>query len=151
MEYKTLRYPGHADVMRAFRELGFFSKEPHRVDGKDVVPRRFFIDIVGPQLHNPEGKDLVALRVEVKGRKAGQERTVHFEMLDRYDAENHITAMMRTTGYSLAVTAVMQVDGRIREKGVRTPDEAVPPDEYIREMGRRGVEITRTGHATESA
>jgi lysine 6-dehydrogenase len=143
MEYKTLRYPGHAAIMRSFRDLGFFSTEPHRVDGQQVVPRRFFIDVVGPQLAGDDGLDLVALRVEVKGRKAGGPKTVRFELLDRYDERNHVTAMMRTTGYSLSVTSVMQVDGRIREKGVHTPDECVPADEYMREMGRRGVEIGR--------
>ena len=141
MEYKTLRYPGHAEIIRAFRDLGFFSTRPHVVDGREVVPRRFFIDMVGPQLASKDGEDLVALRVEVKGRKEGRPARVTFELLDRYDREHHITAMMRTTGYSLAVTAVMQVDGRIRAKGVHTPDECVPAGEYIREMGRRGVEI----------
>ena len=52
--------------------------------------------------------------------------------------------MMRTTGYSLAVTALMQVDGRIREKGVRMPDEVVPPGPYIDELAARGIRIERT-------
>lgn len=143
MEYKTLRYPGHAALMRSIRELGLLSLEPREVDGCEVVPRRFFIEVVKPRLVDPTGEDLVALRVEVAGRKDGREHTVRFELLDRYDVEHGITAMMRTTGYSLAVTALMQVDGRIREKGVHTPDECVPPDAYIEEMGRRGVEIRR--------
>jgi lysine 6-dehydrogenase len=143
MEYKTLRYPGHAAIMRAFRELGFFSTEPHTLDGQEIVPRRFFIDLVGPQLASRDGQDLVALRVEVRGRRGGRPASVRFDLMDRYDSENHITAMMRTTGYSLSVTALMQVGGRIREKGVRTPDECVPAEEYVREMGRRGVEIGR--------
>ena len=29
--------------------------------------------------------------------------------------------MMRTTGYSLSITGQMQADGRVTEKGVRTP------------------------------
>jgi lysine 6-dehydrogenase len=81
--------------------------------------------------------------VEVKGRKDGRDKTVRFEMLDRYDADNHITAMMRTTGFSLALTAVMQVERSVRESGVHTPDEVVRPDEYIRGMAERGVEIRR--------
>ena len=52
-----------------------------------------------------------------------------------------ITPMMRTTGYSLAITGVMQVDGRIRATGVHTPDEAVPFQDYVDELKRRGVEI----------
>ena len=49
--------------------------------------------------------------------------------------------MMRTTGYSLAVTGLMQVEGRIAARGVRTPDEAVPFADYVAELGKRGVEI----------
>jgi lysine 6-dehydrogenase len=50
--------------------------------------------------------------------------------------------MMRTTGYSLAVTGLMQVDGRITRSGVATPDEAVPYGAYVEELAKRGVEIT---------
>jgi lysine 6-dehydrogenase len=144
MQYKTLRYPGHAEIMRSIRELGLLSLEPARVDGCDVVPRQLFIEVVRPLLENPEGEDLVALRVEVLGLVNRRERTIRYQLIDFYDRENGLTAMMRTTGFSLALTAVMQVDGRIREKGVRTPDECVPPDEYIREMSKRGVEIQRS-------
>ena len=49
--------------------------------------------------------------------------------------------MMRTTGFSLAITGVMQVDGRVSKSGVHTPDEAVPFQPYVDELKRRGVEI----------
>jgi lysine 6-dehydrogenase len=143
MEYKTLRYPGHAEIMRAIRELGLLSQDAVWVDGCRVSPRSFFIQVVRPHLTFEAAEDLVALRVEVTGRSDGSDRTVRFDLLDRYDPEHDITAMMRTTGYSLAVTALMQVDGRIRERGVRTPDECVPPQAYIDELHRRGVVIER--------
>ena len=40
-----------------------------------------------------------------------------------------------------AITGVMQADGRISEKGARTPDEAVPFQAYVEELKKRGVEI----------
>ena len=49
--------------------------------------------------------------------------------------------MMRTTGYSLSITGQMQADGRVAEKGVHTPDEAIPFQAYVEELGRRGVRI----------
>lgn len=49
--------------------------------------------------------------------------------------------MMRTTGYSLSITGLMQVDGRISASGACTLDEAVPFGEYVRELAKRGVEI----------
>ena len=138
MEYKTLRYPGHVAIMRPIRELGLLSMDPVKVKGTKVVPRDAFIAAVSPQLSKPNGRDLVALRVEVTGRDG---RRVAWQLLDYYDAATGISAMMRTTGYSLAITGVMQVDGRVMEKGVHTPDEAVPFQPYVDELKRRGVEI----------
>ena len=138
MEYKTLRYPGHVAIMRPIRELGLLSTKPINVKGVDIVPRDAFIAAVSPQLTKPNAHDFVALRVEVRG-KSGQR--VAWQLLDYFDDATGISAMMRTTGYSLAITGLMQVDGRIRATGVHTPDEAVPFDAYVDELRRRGVEL----------
>ena len=140
MEYKTLRYRGHAEIMEAIRELGLLDLEPVDVKGTKVVPRDAFISIVGPRLRKPEGKDLVALRVTVGGAKGGRKRTVNFELVDRMDEAKGITAMMRTTGYSLSITGQMQATRQIAP-GVHTPDEGVPAETYIAELRKRGVEI----------
>ena len=141
MEYKTLRYPGHAAVVRPMRELGLLGNEPIEVKGKKVVPRDVFIAAVHPRLYKPEGRDLVALQVEVTGKKGGKPHAVTFRLIDYYDAKHGISAMMRTTGYSLSITGQMQVDGRVKAKGVHTPDEAIPFDAYVAELGKRGVRI----------
>jgi lysine 6-dehydrogenase len=138
MEYKTLRYPGHVAIMRPIRDMGLLALDPVMVKGTEVVPRDAFIAAVSPQLTKPNGRDLVALRVEVRGRNG---RHVAWQLLDYYDDATGISAMMRTTGYSLAITGVMQVDGRVRSAGVYTPDEAVPFQAYVAELKRRGVVI----------
>ena len=150
MSYKTLRYPGHAQIMTAIRELGLLGQDPVRVGGCDVVPRDVFIKVVSPHLTDGDPRDLVALRVEVRGERGGTSRTVRYDAFDRYDEKHGITAMMRTTGYSLAVTSLMQMDGRVREPGVRTPDEVVPAEEYLRELAKRGIEVERTDMGLES-
>ncbi|MEK9499637.1 saccharopine dehydrogenase family protein [Gaopeijia maritima] len=144
MEYKTLRYPGHARIMEAVRELGLLSLEPVQVNGTEVVPRDHFIQVVSPKLRKPEGRDLVALRVVVEGVKDGEPGAVQFDLLDYYDAEHGLTAMMRTTGYSLAITSLMQVDGRVTQHGVTTPDEGMPAEAYIEELAKHGVRIERS-------
>src|SRR3989442_5827399 len=138
LEYKTLRYPGHAAIIRPIREMGRLSNEPIDVKGKKVVPRDVFIAAVSPQLTKPNGRDLVALRVEVQGRGG---RRFAWQLLDYYDEATGISAMMRTTGFSLAITGVMQVDGRIKSTGVYTPDEAVPLQAYVDELKQRGMEV----------
>jgi lysine 6-dehydrogenase len=141
MEYKTLRYPGHAAVVRPIRDLGLLANEPIEVKGKKVVPRDVFIAAVHPRLHKPAGRDLVALQVQVVGMKGGKPHAVTFRLIDYYDAKHGISAMMRTTGYSLSITGQMQVDGRVKIKGVHTPDEAMPFGAYVSELGKRGIKI----------
>ena len=138
MEYKTLRYPGHVAIMHSIRELGLLDLKPVKVQGETVIPRKAFISIVSPKLTKPKSQDLVALRVEVTG-KGGQRAA--WELIDYYDATAGVSAMMRTTGYSLAITGLMQADGRITAKGVHTPDEAVPFQPYVDELAKRGINI----------
>ena len=138
MEYKTLRYPGHVAIMRPVREMGLLDLKPVTVRGTKVVPRDAFIAAVLPTLTKPDGRDLVALRVEVTGRGG---RRVAWQLLDYYDEATGISAMMRATGYSLAITGLMQADGRITACGVHTPDEAVPFGSYVDELKNRGIEI----------
>jgi len=141
MEYKTLRYPGHAAIMENIREIGLLGLEPVEVKGMKVVPRDVFIAIVGPRLNKPHGRDIVALRVAVSGTKSGKSATKTFQLVDRYDEAHGVSAMMRTTGYSLAITGLMQVRGQVKPAGVHTPDECIPADTYIAELRKRGVDI----------
>ena len=143
MEYKTLRYPGHAEIMRAIRDLGLLDLDPIDVGGQRVVPRELFIAAVEPKLKRPEGRDLVALRVEVEGSRGGEPRRVVYELLDFFDEENQISAMERTTGFSLSITGQLQVEGAINGTGAQTPDRCVPVERYIVELAERGIEIVR--------
>lgn len=144
MEYKTLRYPGHADLMRAMRDLGLLGLEPIDVKGQRVVPRDVFIAAVSPRLRRPGGRDLVALRVVVTGTRDGRPAGTSFQLLDYHDADHGLTAMMRCTGFSLAITALLQAQGRVTGPGVRTPDEAVPFGAYVAALAERGVHIEET-------
>ena len=141
MEYKTLRYPGHVAIMRPIRELGLLDNQPIDVKGQQVVPRDVFIAAATPKLLKPMAEDLVALRVEASGTKGGKPSSVAWQLVDYKDTARNISAMMRTTGYSLAITGLMQADGRVTRKGVYTPDEAMPFQPYVDELAGRGVMI----------
>jgi lysine 6-dehydrogenase len=141
MEYKTLRYPGHAHIMEAIRDLGLLELDPVDVKGIKVVPRDLFAAAAGPRLTKARGRDLVALRVIVEGTRGGKPARRAWELIDFYDEKLGISAMMRTTGYSLSITGLMQARGQVEKKGVCTPDEAMPPEAYIAELAKRGVKI----------
>jgi lysine 6-dehydrogenase len=141
MEYKTLRYPGHALIMEAIRDLGLIDREPVDVNGHQVIPRDVAVVTMGKRLNKPNGKDLVAMRVIVEGTRGGSPRTLAWELVDRYDDALGISAMERTTGFSLAITGLMQARRQVTAMGVRTPDETMPAAAYVAELARRGVMI----------
>ncbi len=139
MEYKTLRYPGHAVIMEAIRDLGLLELEPIDVKGVKVAPRDVAVAVMTPRLTKQRSPDLVALRVTVAGTKGGKPATVGWQLIDTYDEARGISAMMRTTGFSLAITGLMQVRDQVRNKGVCTPDETMPGAEYIAELAKRRI------------
>ena len=139
MEYKTLRYPGHARMMEAIRGLGLLDTTAVDVKGQQVVPRDVFVRVAGEKLR--KGKpDLVALRVVVTGTKDGRRSARAWEVVDRYDAARGITSMMRTTGYTLSITGQLQATGAIAS-GVHTPDECIPSVRYFAMLAERGVVV----------
>lgn len=140
MEYKTLRYPGHAAIMHTIRSLGFLEQDPIDIEGRPVSPRAVAIALMKPRLSKPDAHDFVAVRVEVMGERGGRAMRLAWELVDRFDVDNGISAMMRTTGYSLAITGVMQAMGRI-PVGVHTPDECMPATVYFRELALRGLQV----------
>jgi len=145
LEYKTLRYPGHAHIMRAIRQLGLLSEQEVEHDGRRINPRKFFIQQVTPCLCGNGAGDLVVVRVEATGQRDGIETRVRFELTDRQDPATGLTAMARTTGFSLSVTALMQARGQL-PPGAGTPDEVIPPAHYIDELRKRGIHTERSEH-----
>ena len=143
MSYKTLRYPGHCVLMKAMRDLGLMDLKPVEIGGVSVVPRDVLIKILDAKLRKPSSKDLVVMRVITEGFVEGVSRTVTYEMVDYYDQDQEITAMMRTTGYSLAATAYLQSAGVI-PRGVHTPSECIPAEAYIQQLAERGIVIERS-------
>lgn len=143
MEYKTLRYPGHADMMRVIRDVGMLGTEAVEVNGARVVPRQAFMAVVGPTLREPEVEDLVALKVVARGKRKGRRAVEGFQVLDYFDPKNRITAMMRTTGYSLSITAQMQLDGRIKAPGVHAAWVVTPYENYVTELAKRNIVVNK--------
>ncbi len=140
MTYKTLRFPGHAAKMRVLRELGLLGLDEVAVDGARVKPRALTKAMLAPLLG--DGKDLVAVRVDVEGERGGRPLLVRCELLDRYDDATGITAMERTTGFGLAVSGLLQAQGEV-PLGAATPDQAIDTGRYVAELARRGIQVTR--------
>lgn len=73
-----------------------------------------------------------AVRVDVKGAKAGQRAHI------TYGAADH---MNNLTGVPLAIGALMLGRGEIARRGVVAPEACVPPDAFIAELAQRGIRV----------
>jgi len=141
MNEKTIRYPGHARIMQAFYKLGFFNSTPVEVGGQWVSPRELTARLFYNNIPHGE-EDVVLLRVTAKGNVGGVEKTLVYQMIDYMDETTALTAMMRTTGFPVAIVAHMLGSGIIKERGVLPVELVVPPDKFITELENRGMELT---------
>ncbi len=139
-EYKTLRYPGHYEKVRAMIELGLLDLDPVDVRGTPVVPRDLFHAVAGPRLEEPGVKDLALLRVDCTDRRG---RGVRYQMLEYLDPRTGFTAMERTTGYPAAAIAADLAAGRLAP-GARTPERLGYGPGRVADLRRRGLDIRRS-------
>ena len=120
---KTLRYPGHADLIIALRESGFFSTEPIQVQGQSIVPLEFTSQMLFREWKLGEDEEeLTVMKVIVHGSEGGQVRSVEYDLLDRYDQATQVSSMSRTTGYTCTASAELILQGLFREHGVFPPE-----------------------------
>ncbi|MFX0044377.1 MAG: saccharopine dehydrogenase family protein [Candidatus Hermodarchaeota archaeon] len=140
LDYKTLRYPGHAEKMYAFLKLGLMNGEKQDFDGVKVAPRRVLEKLLERNLP-PTGKDATLIRVTVEGKRDGAPKTVEYQVIDLFDEASNLTSMMRTTAFPASAVATMSVSGTISKRGVLPPEVAVPPLVFMEEMRKRGIAI----------
>jgi lysine 6-dehydrogenase len=141
---KTLRYPGHAELMRIFRETGLFNHEPIEVGGATVRPIDVTSALLFPKWTYEEGEeDLTVMRVIIEGVREGRPIRHQWDLLGRYDSETKTTSMARTTAFPCAIMARLLFEGRITERGVLPPErlggDADLVELMLREHARRGV------------
>jgi lysine 6-dehydrogenase len=142
LDYKTVRYPGHAQKIRLLRDLGLLETTPVPVEGVPVSPRSLFAAVVEPLLTFPEEPDVIVMRVIVTGVKDGKRREISFEMLDRMDTKRGVSAMMRTTAYPTTAAALMMARGEVAFRGVAAMERAIPAEAFLKEIGKHELKIT---------
>jgi lysine 6-dehydrogenase len=144
MVEKTLRYPGHAELMRAFRATGLFSTEPIEVNGATVKPRDVLAKLMFPMWGYAEGeRDLTVLRVTAEGEKSGRTIRLIWDLLDELDPQTGFTSMARTTAFPCTIAAKWLLEGRKIPPGIIVPEQLAEnpnalPD-MLQALENRGV------------
>lgn len=149
-EYRTLRFPGHWETMKLFRDLGFWGTEKVEIEDAPVAPRSLFEKLVGEFLTDPGYRDQVLLRVEVSGLKPAKPEmraeartplepaTLRIDLHERYHEGTGFTAMQRMTGFPVAICAIELAHGRVR-RGCTPFELSMPGGEMLRALQQRGI------------
>ncbi|MBI5536091.1 MAG: saccharopine dehydrogenase NADP-binding domain-containing protein [Deltaproteobacteria bacterium] len=125
MKEKTMRYPGHTELMRAIRETGLLSYEPLKVGDVELRPIDLTCKLLKRAWKLPEGEgDITVMRVKITGMSQGKRVSHVYDLLDRYDPATGHTSMARTTGFPCAIVARMMLQGTLDlPAGVHFPEK----------------------------
>lgn len=145
MKEKTLRYPGHASLIIALQQAGFFDTDPVTVQGQQVVPLEFTSRLLVDQWKLAPGEEeFTVMKVLLKG----EGKTVEYNLLDYYDAASNTSSMARTTGYTCTAAVNLLIKGLFNKPGV-FPPELIGSDKacfdfVLSYLGARGVKWVKS-------
>lgn len=146
MKEKTLRYPGHINLMQGLIKAGFLNTAPVVFKGQSISPMEFTSALLFDQWKLGETEEEFTL-MQIKISDA--EKTICYELYDEYDAATQTSSMSRTTGYTCTAALNMLIQKLFTEKGV-FPPELIGKDEacfnfildYLKE---RNIYYRKTG------
>jgi len=147
MKEKTMRYPGHAKIMKLFKECGFFGNLPIEINGKKIKPITFFSKLIIDKWKLKEGEeDFIIMQINIEGIKNNSNVKYQFDLYDEYDKEKQTTSMARTTGYTATIIARQFLNGSIQQKGICPPENIgrIPGcyENLLEEYTKRDIKIS---------
>jgi lysine 6-dehydrogenase len=139
LDYKTIRFPGHCAKFKTMIDLGLCSSDAIDVDGQQVKPRRVLGELLVKNLPHDE-PDVVLVRVEF----AGGGKHLRYDIIDRYDPETQLSAMMRTTAFPASIVALMMARNQTTSKGALPQEKCIPPQPFMEELAARNIVVEIT-------
>jgi lysine 6-dehydrogenase len=125
MKEKTLRYPGHIDLMKGLIKAGFLNTMPVNFKGQQISPMEFTSSLLFDQWKLGETEaEFTLMQIKI----SDAEKAICYDLYDEYDAATQTSSMSRTTGYTCTAALNMLIEKLFTEKGV-FPPELVGKDE----------------------
>lgn len=143
LDYKTIRYPGHCQMVRMLKDLGLMDTRPLKLGHQQVRPRAILATLLERKLPKDE-PDAVLVRVSVRGSKNGEPIEVIWELIDYMDEQTGLSAMMRCTAFPISIIAQMIANGSIRARGTLAQETSIPSGPFLDEMRSRGIDLKVT-------
>ncbi|MBS1735795.1 MAG: saccharopine dehydrogenase NADP-binding domain-containing protein [Bacteroidetes bacterium] len=123
MKEKTLRYPGHIDLIQSLMDAGFFNDQKISINNVEISPRDLTLKLLFDQwkLH-PDEEEFTLMQMNISGQKDGHTKAIEYFLYDEYDVKTKTSSMSRTTGYTCAAAVNLIAKGLFNQKGVFPPE-----------------------------
>ncbi|MDH3646922.1 MAG: saccharopine dehydrogenase NADP-binding domain-containing protein [Gammaproteobacteria bacterium] len=123
MRERTLRYPGHIELMRVLRESGFFDTTALQIGGASIRPRDLTAALLFPLWKaGPGEEEFTVMVIEITGLENGETVTHRYHLFDKDDPATGLSSMARTTGFTATAAARLVLDGSFRQAGISPPE-----------------------------
>lgn len=132
--YKTLRFPGHAAMMAAYRDLGLWREENFSE----------FVQLFEEATSAEDPRDQILLAVEAWS----DSRRKRIWLRHPYDEATGLAAMEQLTGFSASIVAQRVLEGGL-EPGLYAAEEVVSGVEMISALEARGVTFIKNESRSE--
>ena len=140
LENKTLRYIGHWEWMKAYRQLGLFNEGEIEFKGKKIIPREFYHHLLEPQLDTKDFNDICIMRVHGLGLVNGKKKEVVIDAYETYDDKTQLMAMEKWTGWHASIVMQHIANGKIKE-GAYPIEKALSGKDFYEQAKKRNYKI----------
>jgi len=149
MEEKTIRYPGHADLIATLRDVGLLDESPIEAGGVSVRPIDVAAALALPRWTFEEGEaDVTIMRIEVEGVKDSTPTRARWTLRDQAGGQPFTRSMSRVTAYPAAACARLLVEGDFSAPGVHPPERLAQQEGIVEQVleyqSARGVAYERS-------
>jgi lysine 6-dehydrogenase len=140
LDYKTIRYAGHCEKFKTMIDLGLCSSAEISVGNAKITPRKLFGELLQKNLPADE-PDYVLVRLEFVGEKDGAKKNLRYDIVDKFDEQTNLSAMMRTTAFPASIIAQMMAAGATSERGAIPQEKAIDAETFVANLERRNIKI----------
>ena len=140
LENKTLRYIGHWEWMKAYRQLGLFNEDKISFNGQKIVPRDFYHHLLEPQLDTKDFNDICIMRVTATGLINGKKKEVVIDAYETYDDKTQLMAMEKWTGWHASIVMQHIINKKI-SSGTFPIEKALSGKDFYEQAQKRNYKI----------
>lgn len=124
-------------------DLGLTRRTPVKLGDVEIVPRELVKSMVMKTLEGKEipPNDYDVMRIIAEGEKGGKRVRITVDMHTEWHRKWNLSAQAVTVGTPTSIAVQLVASGRIRDRGVKHPEEVIEPLPFFEELKKRGIRI----------